>query len=86
MVTYGQFYFETATPMPHVSGRSPCGGDRHGPNHTSAAALCVELSELTSSIPNGVMGRAAAKLFVKSIFKWDWVKLIIVLQQLCCKR
>ena len=63
------------TPMQHASGRSPRGGDRHGPNHTSSRALCMELSELKSSIPIGVMGRAAAiararaagKLF-KSVF------------------
>ena len=83
--------FETATPMPHASGRGPRGGDRHGPNHTSSAALSVKSSELTSSIPTGVMGRATAiartrateKLFVKSVFKWKWEKFIIVL---CCKR
>ena len=40
MTTYGQISFETTTPMPHASGRSPRGGDRHGPNHTSSAALC----------------------------------------------
>ena len=45
------FFIETATPMPHASGRSPGGGDRHGRNHTSSGALCVEISELTSSIP-----------------------------------
>ena len=56
MVTYGRIYFETATPMPHASGRSPRGGDRHGPNHTSPGAQCVWSSEMTSSIPNGVMG------------------------------
>ena len=48
--------FETATPMLHASGRSPRGGDRPGPNHSSLSALCVELSELTSSVPIGVMG------------------------------
>ena len=45
---------------------------------TSSRALCVELSELTFSIPVGEMGRAAAiarsraaeKPFVKSMFKW----------------
>ena len=66
MVTHGQFSFVTATPMPHASGRSPRGGDRHGPNHTSSRALCVELSELTSrtSIGDGSqsgMGRATSK-------------------------
>ena len=62
MVTYGQIYFKTATstPMPHASGRSPREGNRHGPNHASSGALCVELSELASSIQNGVTGRAAA--------------------------
>ena len=35
MITYGQIYFETATPMQHASGRSPRGGDRLGTNHTS---------------------------------------------------
>ena len=60
MVTHGQISFQTATPMPHASGRSPRGGDRHGPNHTYSGALCVELSELTSSIQSG-MGRAASK-------------------------
>ena len=52
---------------------------RHGPNHTAPDALCVELSELTSSVPNGVTGRAAAiarsgpaaKLFVNSMFEWN---------------
>ena len=81
MGTYGQISFETATstPMPHASGRSLRGGDRHGPNHTSSGALCVELSEFTSSFPNGETGRAAAiarprppeNLFVKSIFEWN---------------
>ena len=47
MATYGQSSFETATPVPHASDRSPRGGDPHGPNHTSSGALCVELSELT---------------------------------------
>ena len=51
MVTYGQVSFETATLMPHAAGRSPRGGDHHGLNHTSPGALCVELSELTPSIP-----------------------------------
>ena len=66
--------FETATPMPHASGQSPRGGDRHGPNHISSGALCVELSELTSSIPIGVTGgrelapRPAEKLSVNSYF------------------
>ena len=60
VVTYGQISFETATLMPRKSGRSPRGGDRHGTNHTSSRSLCVELSELTSSIPIWVMGRAAA--------------------------
>ena len=91
--TYAQISFETATPMPRASGRNPRGGDCHGPNHISSAALCMELSELTSSIPIGLMGRAAAiararaaeKLF-KTIFKWNWVKIVFVLQQLCCKR
>ena len=55
------FFWETATPMPHASGRSPHGGDRHGPNHTSSGALCVDLSELTSSIPIGVTGRELAR-------------------------
>ena len=61
MVTYGHISFETATPMPHVKGRSPRGGDRHGPNYTSSRALYVELSELTSSIPIGVTGRELAR-------------------------
>ena len=52
--------FETATPLPHASGQSPRGGDRHGPNHISSDAFCVKLSELTSSILAGVTGRAAA--------------------------
>ena len=68
--------FETATHMPHASGRSPRGGN-HGPNHISSVALCVEFAELTSGIPIGVSGREAAiapprpaeKLFVKSVFK-----------------
>ena len=47
-----------ATPKPHASGRSPRGGDRQGPNHTSSDTLYVELSELTTSIPIGVTGRA----------------------------
>ena len=51
MVTHGQIYFETATPMPHASGRSPRGGDRHGTTHASSGTLCVELSESTSSVP-----------------------------------
>ena len=92
MVTYVQISFETASPMPHASGQSPGGGDRHGPNHTSSAALCEELSELTSSIPIGVMGRAAAiapakaaeKLYVKSIFMWNWVNFIFVLSYSSC--
>ena len=91
MVTYGQISFETATPMPHASDRSPRGGDRHCPNHTASGALCMELSELTSNIPNRVTRRAAAiarprqaeKLFVKSLFKWSRVIFIFVL---CCKR
>ena len=29
MGTHGQLSFETATPMPHASGRSPRGGDRY---------------------------------------------------------
>ena len=85
MVAYGQTSLDTATPMPHESGRSPRGGDRHGPNHTLSSALCVELSELTSSIPNGVTGRAAviarprpaANLFISSIFKWNRLDEII---------
>ena len=32
--------FKTAAPiMPHASGRSPRGGDRHGPNHTSSGCV-----------------------------------------------
>ena len=57
MVTYGLISLETATPMQHASGRNPRGGDRHGTNHNSSRALCVELSELTSSTPNKVTGR-----------------------------
>ena len=46
---------------------------------TPHRAPCVELSELASSIPNGVTGRAAAiarprpaeKLFANSIFEWN---------------
>ena len=68
-----------ATPMPHASGRTPRGGERHGSYHTSWGALCVEFSELTSNIPIGLMGRAAAiarprpaeTLFVTSTFKWE---------------
>ena len=48
--TYGQTSFETATPMPHASGRKP--SRRRSSwcaNHISSGALCVELSELTSS-------------------------------------
>ena len=45
--------FETATPMPHASGRSPRGDDRHGTNHTSSRALCVELSEIISAPRTG---------------------------------
>ena len=60
MVTYGQIYFETGTPMPRTSSRSPRGGDRHGANHLSLRFLYVELLELTSSIPIWAMGRAAA--------------------------
>ena len=33
--------FETTTPMPHPSGLSPRGGDRHGRNHISWRALWV---------------------------------------------
>ena len=81
MVTYGQKKIETAAPMPHASGRSPRGGDRHGPNHTSSDALCAELLEFTSRILIGVTGRAAAiarprpaeELFVNSILKWNRV-------------
>ena len=59
MVTHGLISFETATPTLRASGRSPRGGE-HGTNHTSSRTLCVELSELTFSIPIGEMGRAAA--------------------------
>ena len=59
MVNLGEIYFETATPMPHALGRSPRGGDRRRTNHTSTRALCVELSELTSSVTIWGMGRAA---------------------------
>ena len=59
-VTCGHFFFQTATPMPHASGRSLFGGDRYGPNHTSSGALGVGLSDLISCIPIGVTGRAAA--------------------------
>ena len=71
MVTYGRFLSERLRPCSthqvEASGRNPRGGDRHGTNHTSSRALCVELSEqLTSSIPIGDgsqsgMGRAASK-------------------------
>ena len=60
MATYGQIYYKLATPMSHASDRSPRGGDRHGPNHASSGALCVELSGFSASILNGVTGRAAA--------------------------
>ena len=41
MVTYIRTNFlRTATPMPHVSGRSPRGGDRHGPNHVIGCPVC----------------------------------------------
>ena len=46
-----------ATPVPHTSGRSPRGGDRHGPNHTSLRVQCVDLSVLTSSILIGETDR-----------------------------
>ena len=79
MVTSGRKSFETATSMPHASVQSRRGGDRRGPNHTSSGPLCVELSELTSSIPTGSpdkMGRAAAialprpaeEIFSQSLF------------------
>ena len=80
--------FDTATPMPHASGRSPRGGDRHVPNHPSSGALCVKLSGLTSSIPNGVTGRAAAISRTRSVKKClstlsssgiRWMSLFIVL-------
>ena len=61
VVTYGHFLSGTATPMPHASGRSSRGGDRHGPNNTSSGTLCAELSELTASIPIGVTGLELAR-------------------------
>ena len=81
MVTYGQTGFEAATPMPHASGGTPFGINRHGPKHSSSGALCVEFSELTSSIPGKVTGRAvevarprsAEKMCVPSIFTWNMV-------------
>ena len=86
-----QFLGKRRRPMPQASGRSPRGGDRHGTNYTSSRALCVQISELTFSIPIREMGRAAAiapsrateKLFVKSIFKWNWVKFIFLLNSSC---
>ena len=41
MVTYGQIYFETSTPMPHASGRSPRRGDRHMAQTTPHRVPCV---------------------------------------------
>ena len=81
--------------MPHASGCIHRGGDGHGPNNISSAALCVKLSEVTSSIPTEVMGRATAitraraaeNFFIKSVFKETCAKFIfLLLQQLCCKR
>ena len=60
MVTYGQIYFARVTPKPHAPGRRPRAGDCHVTNHTFSRALCVKLSEVSSSIPIWVMGRAAA--------------------------
>ena len=68
------FFRNGYTTMPHASSRSPRRGDRHGPDHTSSGALCVELSELTSSIPIRVTGRGQRKIVCQLRFHvkfWD---------------
>ena len=75
MVTYGRISFETATPMPHASGRSSRGGDPHGPIHTSSGALCVvRIIFLAHGAPLGLLSRFGDTLLGIRVTKHVYVQ------------
>ena len=92
MATYGHISFQTAMPMPHASGRSPRGGDRHGPDHTSSGAPVCAVIRVDFQHPNRGDGSSSSNRSPKASGKT--VRLVYfrvksrvkIIFGLCCKR